>query len=556
MQVARALRMIVVLAICAIAAPAQADTELETLAAKGRQYLSEQQFSQALRHFRAGQRQARDDDAWRGRFLFYEAVTLQQQAQSEGNRIDLLRNAARLYESYLKTNPKSAAGYNNLAQVQELLGDRKQAEKSYGSAVAVSVGDKRRALYLQNLAEFAANSGDETKAQKIRESLALANPGDISRHERIIQQYIEYDDEAALVLYLWRTLEAGQPHRAVTSSLDTLLEQRNGLTRSTKESLISLVCVGLSRNFVAPQMFRRSPVAGQLADLGGDEHIGDGVVQLSRLYRGAETLDLRPDDLSWWRTRGSARRDPEVGAWPVDGIREFIRAIGNWHKLNGEFETSERYIRLAIDLHPEETDPAAFRDLVNLFVRENKIEKAQALYDEYERRLYRSKGEAYRNSNYEKIFEFHRTLGELYTFLGQWGDESQVTSAIFQLEHARTISLRIEDERKGQLNERFRFTPTMTNALANAYTNTGNAAASYKVRLDQAKYYEQKTDINDARLVLKPIDNKPPPPTVDPGTLRNYEILMRDTVPLDKRLGPEQLIIRDAEVLKDATEKR
>lgn len=542
--------VIAALVVFAVDVPAQTNAELEALAAQGREALAEQRFSQALQQFRAGRERASANESWQGRFLFYEALTLQQQAQSVRNQAELLRQSERLYRAYLDANPESAAGFNNLAKVQELLGNDAQAEKNYGRAV--SLGDKRRAFYLQNLAEFAAKSGDERKAQKITESLALANPLDDSLHRQVIQQYIEYDDEAALLLYLWQSLELGLPDRAVRSSLDMLVGRRDWLEQHTKESLLTLVCVGLSRS---ARPWRPDPgLMSRIDRLSGDDQIGDGAAELLRLYEDTEGIESRPVDFAWWRVRGSIDSDAEIGVWPVDGIRTYIRAMGNAYKQEGDSEAAIRYFRLAIDLHPREPDPAAFRELLDVYIHDDNIREVQSLATEYQRHLFERKSVAYRTSNFKKIFEFHRTLGELYSFLGQWGDDGNIRSAVFQLNNARTISQRIEAENNGQLDSRYQFTPAMTDALAKAYANSGNLRRSYETRVEQAEYYKDRDRLDDARLVLDPIKNTPLPPTLSPGMQINYENLLNELPSGNDVNAPRNFAIREDARFEEAAQ--
>ena len=71
------------------------------------------------------QDQAAIDPEAQARLDFRQAVALQQMASNSelDNAEELLRQAARLYQSYLTVHPESAAAANNLAKIYEQMGD-------------------------------------------------------------------------------------------------------------------------------------------------------------------------------------------------------------------------------------------------------------------------------------------------------------------------------------------------------------------------------------------------------------------------------------------------
>ena len=191
--------------------------------------------------------------------------------------------------------------------------------------------------------------------------------------------------------------------------------------------------------------------------------------------------------------------------WPADGFRGLIRSLGSRYKQIGEPGRAESYYRLAADLRPYDVDPAAIRDLTQLYIEENQLPKVNRLAEEYVDRLFHGKGGAYRNSRLRKIFEYHRTLGVLYATIGRWGDSYRVDSAIFQLEHAREKSREVEERAQGALPERYRFSPDMVNMLATGYVATDQLSRSYELRVKEAERFQQQGDAEAVRKVLEPI---------------------------------------------------
>jgi tetratricopeptide (TPR) repeat protein len=242
--------------------------------------------------------------------------------------------------------------------------------------------------------------------------------------------------------------------------------------------------------------------AGRLAELGSDPDIGRGALDIRTLHD-LEALD--PRRYGWWADKTHEYEDPPRGVWPADGFRALVRSLGGRYKQIGERRKAENYYRLAIDLRPYDVDPAAIRDLTQLYIEENQLPKVNLLAEEYEDRLFRAKGAAYRSSRLRKIFEFHRTLGVLYATIGRWGDSYRVDSAIFQLEHAQEKSREVEERAEGVLPEKYRFSPDMVNMLATGYVATDQPSRSYELRVEEAERFQQQGDAEAVRKVLEPI---------------------------------------------------
>ena len=117
-------------------------------------------------------------------------------------------------------------------------------------------------------------------------------------------------------------------------------------------------------------------------------------------------------------------------------------------------------------------------------------------------------------SHVEKIFQYHQTLGELYTLIERWGDSNKVDSAIFQLEHARSTSMMLADKPHGTSPQTYRFTPQMVDQLSKGYEKTGQVNKVFELRIDQAEIYKKAGDTKDATRVLSPIQKVEIPSTL------------------------------------------
>lgn len=476
----------------------QAQETAEVLTAQGREALGAGNNEEALEIFDNAFSLAADR-ATRDRLLFYRAVTYQRLAEDADadRREGLLHRSAELYDVYLEAHPDSGAATNNLAKVYAALGWNDVAAEHFERAV--ETGDDNQGLYLKNFAQFRDSTGDWEEARELYSQLIREQPLSPTLQKSMAERFGKAGVDE-LAGYLWQLLEAGNARQAATGALD-VLATGDGSTKDRIE-LLNIVCVALSRTPYSPTRFAGLELAQRLAELGSDPGIGRGATDIAAVHD-VEALD--PERYRWWAEKAYEHQDPPRGVWPADGFRALIRSLGSRYQEGGELRTAESYYRLAADLQPYEVDPAAIRDLTQLYIEEDQLPKVNSLTKEYEDRLFQGKGAAYRNSRERKIFEYHRTLGELYSTVGRWGDSYDIDSAIFQLEHAQEKSREIEDRAGGDPPERYRFTPNMVNMLATGYEATGQASKSYELRVTEAERFQRLGDEQAVRKVLEPI---------------------------------------------------
>jgi len=481
-----------------MAVTVQAQEKADELTTRGREALGAGRYEEALELFTKASSEASDRDT-DNRLLFYRAVTYQRLAEeAEGDRRQAqLERSARLYDAYLEARPESGAATNNLAKVYAALGWNDTAAELFEQALAIE--DDKQGLYLKNYAQFLDEAGEWEEAKEVYSRIVQEQPLSPALQKTMVDRFGEAGTEE-LAGYLWELLEAGYARRAAGSALDALAEGR-GQKRERFE-LLTIVSVALSRISYGPASFTELEVAGQLAELGSDPDIGRGVLDIKMLHS-VDALD--PSRYGWWAEKTVEYEDPPRGVWPADGFRALIRSLGGRYMQMGEPLKAESYYRLAANLRPYDVDPAAIRDLTQLYIKENQLPKVNRLAEEYEDRLFSGKGGAYRNSQLRKIFEYHRTLGELYATIGRWGNSSRVDSAIFQLEHAQEKSREVADRTEGALPEKYQFSPDMVNMLATGYVATDQPSRSYQLRVDEAVRFNSQGDTEAVRKVLEPI---------------------------------------------------
>ena len=147
-------------------------------------------------------------------------------------------------------------------------------------------------------------------------------------------------------------------------------------------------------------------------------------------------------------------------------MKREANSLSDQNPRSGEYyRFAESYFRLAADLQPSKVDPAAVRELVRLKVETDDLPAVEQLRKQYDSRIVETEGSALSNYQLEKTFQYHKTLGGLYTRLSDWGDISKAPVAVYQLEQARSNSYQLEDRMRGELPDAYRFSREMSAML-------------------------------------------------------------------------------------------
>src|ERR1051325_9444392 len=357
--------------------------------------------------------------------LFYLALTRQQQANSEGT---------------------APAAQSHLSEAEDLL---KRAASGPTSS--------SQALSSQNYADLISTSrGDWSTAQKYYRTTATSQPDNLEAHTKLVDSYMIHNPHE-LGGYLWDLVNKGQVLVAAETALTSL--GKKDLPRVDKEELLSITAASLARQTYNLDEFEKSANGVRLAELSSDPDVGEGAGEILLLHR---KNTFEPNDYRWWARRGNPNEDPTRGVWPRDAFRQLIRALGQTYRHN-DVQTAERYYLLSVRLDMQEPDPQACLVLADLYVEQGRLNELPKMLEQYAPALFYSKGQAYRKSQEAKISESHRTLGIMYSYVKQWGNNARPDSAIFQLEHADETAHRL-----GCSPE-----PRMIAFLAKAYRETG-----------------------------------------------------------------------------------
>lgn len=496
----------------------------------GKAALEKKDFKLARENFSEGLNAARlaGDKQAETRFLYYDGLVNQKAGETSGDQANL-RNAVVLYQQVLERKPDSGATLINLAQVHSRLAETNEAERFYRQAIQLN--NAQRPVYQTAYAGFLENQGRSKDARRLYTDLLKQDPFNQVARTALTDYYIGANaDWGQLQSYLWNLVKSGEVDQSIDIALEALANRTSSQT--SDEGLLTIIAASLSRKVGLAEGFLKSSTARSLRAFSQRKTIGDGVRELYGVYRSLARLDNAGEgadlrnyemlDLTWW-TRG----DPDQKTSPRNVMRQLLRTLGDRYSQRTKYVIAEACYEKAISFTPSDPDPAAIRDLVNLYAQLGEMDKIKEIADKYEFPLFQGKGQAYRNSELEKIYQYHRTLGQIYGYIaeksGDWGSSNKSNSAIFQLEHAVEVGTML-DRQKGDNPDQHtnHIDPGLVDRLATAYAVTDSRQRSDDLRLEMARHYQSVGDERAKVYVLKPIQVE----TLAPVQIRQYQVLM------------------------------
>ena len=509
---------------------------LETLE-DARVLLRSRDFQRAIPDLREGLQLAisNRDTEWEARFHFQLGVALQQRSLVVESNEDLL-DAAGHYESYLRLRPRTGSALNNLAQIYTRTGKEGEASRLFARAVALE--DTMRGFYAFNYAEFLKKQevwGESAEYYRI----ALDNHPDYPEARQGLLEVYQKIDQSRLIAFIWDQIDEGRDVWATTSALQALsnlsAEASSNKVREEKYELLACIVVGMSRARYGPASSAKSfgteaDVFKTLRSLKEDSDIGSGISEILDIYNEPSSPSTAAN--SWWADKGDRFADPKAGWWPRDGFRMLLRTLGSWYERRENTEMARAYYMHTIALTnntDKEPDLQAIVMLSDLLIAEGQTAEVEKLLQNTSTDLFYGKGQAYKKSNFKKIYTFHRTLGIMYALTKEWGDEHTIDSAIFQLEHA----LETRDIYNKSIARRKKLDPIgiearLVNLLAAAYKATYKTKEAAELQLNYLSMAVKQEDGFAAREILRELDRS----ALQGRDVRRYDKLRKSTAGL------------------------
>jgi len=122
---------------------------------------------------------------------------------------------------------------------------------------------------------------------------------------------------------------------------------------------------------------------------------------------------------------------------PNYALAEFCNSLGQFYQKR-ENNLAIKYYQLAVDIGGNRPDPLAVLNLSDLYAAQQNYASLDQLVKTVVPTLFESKSDAYKRSDYKRIFMYHHTLGLIFSHIESKAGASSVgiASAEFQLDHA------------------------------------------------------------------------------------------------------------------------
>ncbi|MGB5488279.1 MAG: tetratricopeptide repeat protein, partial [Lysobacterales bacterium] len=367
----------------------------------GKAALDKKDYNLARENFSEGLSAARvaGDQQAETRFLFYDGLASQKAGEDSGDQ-GSLRNAIERYQQVLERKPDSGATMVNLAEVHSRLSETNEAERLYRQAIQLN--DARRPVYQTAYAGFLESQGRNKDARRLYTNLLKQDPFNQVARKALTDYYTGANaDWSQLKSYLWNLVQSGETDQSIDVALDALANRTSA--QDSDEGLLTIIAASLSRKVGLAEGFLESSTARSLWRFSRHTTIGDGVRELFGVYRALANIDKAGDstgrrdyemlDLSWW-----IRGNPDERTSPRNVMRQLLRTLGDRYLQRSKYLVAELCYEKAITFTPGNPDPAAIRDLVNLYAQLGEVDKIKEIADEYEFPLFQGKGRAYRDS--------------------------------------------------------------------------------------------------------------------------------------------------------------
>jgi beta-lactam-binding protein with PASTA domain/tetratricopeptide (TPR) repeat protein len=408
----------------------------------------------------------------RARVLFYTARAHEDLTENDA--------AVAAYKQAIEIDPAYGAALNNLAQLYV-------ANKNYDDAIALykramQIKDARSEVYAMNYAAALAAKGDKAAARAVYERIAAGQPWNTDVQSRLLALT---DDGKEAAARLHSMIDRGAIDPAQQLAFD-LLASRPFDARG-KSALLDVVVTTLARQHISADAFDGLPAAQRLGALRSDPDLREAVREIKLLYAGGTAQS----DFQWW----SKYAPTTFGALAKDLGAQAAKS---------DPRMAERYDTLALQMSGG-TDPDAFLALADLFYSQKRLDSLNALATQYRAPMFDAKSDAIRSGNLSAEYRFHVALGTMYTYLGQYGDESTPTSAIFQLKRAKDVA----EASQQQDGPKITVDPKVIDLLATGYTKVSAPDVAARVRLESAETFKRQGRTAAATRVFKPLASDP-----------------------------------------------
>jgi tetratricopeptide (TPR) repeat protein len=408
-----------------------------------------------------------DDRIQEARAFFYLGYASQQRADTASNEKD--RNFDRAhaldYYGHARTlNPHMNGPINNAASI--LFAQGKETEAAALIDDAIKNKADRFTILAEKLGDYYDQKGDGRHAAKYY-GVATTGPNANTARQKLLKRLVapgaESPDVAGESLkILSDTWRASDIDTTLDGALRVLISAKHDENQT--KALFALVAAALAKKNYEENALRQSGIAGNLlrvAERKDCPNCATAAETIRLLYSGI----LPP--LDWWKVEDTF--GGEVS--PSAAMRALLRTLGNRAMSQKNYKAASLFFDTAARL-TSSLDLAAVNSLVAAYYTQQDFSALQKLDAEIEDRLYHKPTNA-SDTDWTGVFEYHRTIGEIYVSARKWSDPLHPeASAAYHLDQAVKALPRANEQLRKANEPELRSDPHLYDLLAKAYAAT------------------------------------------------------------------------------------
>lgn len=403
-------------------------------------------------------------------------------------------SVVRDYRQAASLNPENlgAAAQNNIGLVLRASGRHAEAARAFRLAAdaAASASASERATYEWQAGRELEAVGETEAARSAYAAALTADPTNAEVCAALLDLLARrYPADSAIGRAARWVSDTARAKLVNDGMIALLLRESPAVSEESAARALVVLASSWATVRVGPTYFTTMLAEPLRRIAARHSSLGDAVAALTDAYapRSPARAYVEPPRARWWH-RDPDRPDGAYAVWST-----VLRSIGDTYNQRGTdvADLARSYYEAALsgDLTSPHIDRKAMLPLALIYIQTFNTDGAARLQDGTRRftdRLFDAKGAAYRAGDYERIRDFHTTLGALYAAQGKWtGDGAQ--NAEFQLEGMR----RATRELAARESKRLVDPPDLLEKLATHYEREGKTAQAAEVKVQLRDSYRR-----------------------------------------------------------------
>lgn len=425
------------------------------------------------------------DSAGQAAALFGQSFASQQlRARDSGDASDVQQIlSGYLAARKLDSSRVFVSASNNAAILLRSTGRHREALTLFHDAAAA--GTSTRPLFLLNAGGEYESLGLPDSAAVLYRSALAADPRFGEARVALLRVYLRQSATDSLVALAARWREPEALESVNDAILQVLGAPGAGLQPPTAQLLTAILGRNLADQQPDPAYFTRTITPRLRAIAQRRAFLAKAMASLVDCYRPRIDTERYSEPAEVWWERFDLQLRAADQAMARQAWSSILRGLGDRYLQSGSSVTAASYYEAALNF-PRSMSPSpgsdlgALMPLALIYARTANDSGKGSLerLDLFVSFMFGGKGEAYQANDLRRIRAFHMALGELFAQQKRWGADNQVRGVIFQLEHMRMVTRRIQME---DPNHPVFDPPLLLEHLAQAYQATNQVARARPV---------------------------------------------------------------------------